>query len=617
MSFANPYGLLGLAALPVILAIHLYQQRFPPLKVAGLHLWAAESEVRLAGRRRDRLPITSSLLLELLAALLMTLVISQPRFGELDKVTHLVVVLDDSASMMGGAPGEATFRDRAVAALQNRVDSLERNSVVTLILTGPRPTMLAGPAVPWSEAQTRLAQWQPHAIRHDFAPAWELARQVAESTGQLLFLTDHIPKEGFHPDQLEIASFGAKLNNVAVTTAVWEFDAETGTGQIYLRLTNLGNSAVEARVKGTAGELNVFEKTLHIPEDGKSAVEATVPGGLGTLNIAVESTDDGLALDNRIVLVEPKVRTVRIAAQTNGETTRELLHRSLSALPNVELDTATEADLTISAARELPVSDSRVWWLGLGPLDPSKEARSKARNLVGPYVIEKDHPLLEGVVLAGVIWGGVQETSLEMTPLISAGRFPLLAQLNGTRATAYVANVDLEQSNLGESPDWPILISNLIELRRADLPGLNRWNYRQGEAVRFRLYNGEESEVAEAAGETLVLLHEGESKQLARMAMVDLSPPSSPGLYEIRDGKKSFGKFAVNYQDAEESDLRGLFPGNRPPVGTDSSANYLVDPKYSWVLIVATALVVLALLINWWVLRLGSRSTSRLMTSQE
>ena len=109
MYFANPWGLLGLLALPAVIAIHLYHQRFPPLVVAGTHLWGAETEVRAAGRRRERLPITATLLLELLAALLLTMVLSQPRFGHVgegfisvrmdDSVLHLsiVEVIDDGA----------------------------------------------------------------------------------------------------------------------------------------------------------------------------------------------------------------------------------------------------------------------------------------------------------------------------------------------------------------------------------------------------------------------------------------------------------------------------------------------------------------------------------------
>ncbi|MDQ3329288.1 MAG: BatA domain-containing protein, partial [Planctomycetota bacterium] len=90
LSFANPWGLLALLAVPAILAIHLYRRRFPRLVVAGAFLWAGETEVRDAGRTRDRLPITATLLLELLAAILLALVLSQPRFGASGRVAHLV-----------------------------------------------------------------------------------------------------------------------------------------------------------------------------------------------------------------------------------------------------------------------------------------------------------------------------------------------------------------------------------------------------------------------------------------------------------------------------------------------------------------------------------------------
>src|SRR3990172_7221022 len=99
MEFANPWGLLALLSLPAIAVIHLYRRRFPPLQIAGLHLWGIESEVRAAGRRRERLPITATLLLELLAGLLLALLLSRPRLADLDSIEHLVVVLDNSASM--------------------------------------------------------------------------------------------------------------------------------------------------------------------------------------------------------------------------------------------------------------------------------------------------------------------------------------------------------------------------------------------------------------------------------------------------------------------------------------------------------------------------------------
>ena len=100
-------------ALPVIVAIHLYHRRYPPLLVAGLHLWGLESHTAAAGRTREQLPITTSLICELLAALLLSLVLADPRWGHLGRVEHLVVVLDNSASMSSKPPGSAerSFRE--------------------------------------------------------------------------------------------------------------------------------------------------------------------------------------------------------------------------------------------------------------------------------------------------------------------------------------------------------------------------------------------------------------------------------------------------------------------------------------------------------------------------
>ena len=105
MSFANPWGLLGLLAVPAILILHLYYRRFPPLLIGGLHLWGVQTQVREAGRRRERLPITASLLLELLAAAVLSLVLAQPRWAESRRVEHVIVVLDNSASMQARPPG--------------------------------------------------------------------------------------------------------------------------------------------------------------------------------------------------------------------------------------------------------------------------------------------------------------------------------------------------------------------------------------------------------------------------------------------------------------------------------------------------------------------------------
>lgn len=614
MYFANPWGLLGLAALPIIVAIHLFHRRFPPMRIAGLHLWGTESEVRAPGRRRERLPITASLLLELLAAALLSLLLAQPRIGEQQRVPHLVVVLDNSASMQARPADGPSFRNAAVAEIEDRIAQRDGDMRVTPILTGRRPVTLAGPGARWPEVQEELARWKPAAPRHDFAPAWDLAAQLAEETGELLFLTDHLPADDVAvPQTMEIVSLGRPLDNVAVTAARWTLDPAENTGRVFLRIANLGRRETQVTIRGTSpspqavrgGPRTVFERSLTLAAGSAGPMQLEVPGGLGRLNIGIGSRDDALPADNRVRLIEPQVRLVTIAVTLpEDHSAREPVQRVIRTLPGVQPGNPAEAHLVVGPADDGPTLRLGQWWLGIGPLDRSEAARESVKDLAGPFVLERRNPLLEGVQLDGVIWGGVQPVDRDLTPMISSGRMPLLARLEGVAgATAYLLNIDFARSNLADSPDWPILFHNLIDERRSDLPGLRRWNYRLNEEIRFRL---PETGAAEEEAGPLRLVHRGRSRPLARSRIVELPPLESPGIYEIRDGDERLGRFAVNFQDADESRLAALGPGRREPTAAARTAGIAVDRFYTWLILLGIVSVLLAVLLDWKVL--GGRS---------
>jgi hypothetical protein len=260
---------------------------------------------------------------------------------------------------------------------------------------------------------------------------------------------------------------------------------------------------------------------------------------------------------------------------------------------------AAKSQLIIGVANELPVSRKNLWWLGLGPIDRSEAARKESRDLIGPYLLEKKNPLLEGVVLGGVIWPGAQEVKLGVSPLISAGRTPLLARLDGTETEAYLLNIDLARPNLAESPDWPILMKNLVDQCRDSLPGLRQWNYRLNEDVRFRL--AEQS--GGASDSELSLVHEEKSRPLARSNPVEVPPLDEAGVYEVRDGAQVLGRFAVNFHDPAESSLVDLAPGVREPAAPPEPIEYNVDNPYSWLLMAGMALILVVLMLDWWVLK--------------
>ena len=622
MYFANPWGLLGLAALPLIVVIHLYHRRYPPLFVAGLHLWGVETHTTTAGRTRERLPITPSLICELLAALILSLVLADPRWGDVGKVVHLVVVLDNSASMSSRPPGldEKSFRDVAVIELDRRVQRLPRGSVVTLLRTGRRPEMLAGPAVAWDEAKRKLDDWHPALPKHDFQPTWDLAAQLAVETGQLLFLTDVVPDEKVAvPQLMEVVSVGRALENVSISAARWDFDSRTGKGRVFILLTNHGQRAANVRVAGAIGEQSVFQQTISLAAGVAAPLEVEVPGGLGRLVIKTETIGDGLPLDDHIELIEPKVRTLHVAvALPKDSPALKAVQRVLRGVPDVSLSDVESAELIIAPAQPSPPSRRELWWLGIGPFDPSDTARKAATDLIGPYILEKQNPLLDGLTLSGVVWGGVQPLKLDVAPIITAGQHPLLSRLNGTRTTAYLLNLDFARTNLAESPDWPILLSNLIELRRDNLPGLRRWNYRLNEEIRFRLIEdalpaattsaADAAKTADnsndSASRPLLLVHGNQKRPLARATIVEVPPLDEAAVYTILDGDRPLGEFAVNFYDTDESMLTGLRPGRREPKEeTSSLGGFQIDQPLTWMILVGIVLILLAAFADWHVLR--------------
>ena len=651
MYFANTWGLLGLVALPVIVVIHLYHRRYPTLPIAGLHLWGVETHTTTAGRTRERLPLTASLICELLAAFLLSLVLADPRWGQLGKVAHLVVVLDNSASMSARPPGEKPFRESAIDELERRISQLPRGSVVTLLRTGRRPEMLAGPATSWDEAKQKLVDWRPSLPKHDFLPTWDLAAQLAEGNGKLLFLTDAVPGEDVAvPKTMEVASVGRTLENVSISAARWDFDSLAAKGRVFVRLTNHGRRKANVRIAGMLGSVDglneaaarearvpagntatttdaplrkkIFENDVTLDVGASVPLEVDVPGGLGRMTLECESIGDGLALDNRVELIEPKVRLLHVAVTLpKDNATEQAVNRVLTTLPNISVTESETAELIIAPSDPLPPSQRELWWLGIGPLDTSDEARKAALDLAGPYVLEKQNPLLDGLTLGGVVWGGAQPVKLEVSPIITSGTLPLLARLTGTRTTAYLLNIDFARTNLGDSPDWPILMSNLVELRRDNLPGLRRWNYRMNEEIRFRIadtaaaavtsstqQNGSangatQSEQEADSPRTLLLVHRGLKRPLARASTIEIPLLDESGVYSVLDGENLVGEFAVAFFDSEESSLSNLRPGRREPEMSTSESGFLLDQPLTWIVLIGIVMIAAAAFADWSVLR--------------
>jgi hypothetical protein len=177
----------------------------------------------------------------------------------------------------------------------------------------------------------------------------------------------------------------------------------------------------------------------------------------------------------------------------------------------------------------------------------------KEKNAVaysGPFVMDKAHPLTEGLSLRGVVWGAGKEDKWEGAPVIMAGNVPLILETsNGTPAAPreLLLRLDPERSTLQDSTDWPIFIWNLISWRRSALPGLAQPNIRLGNSISLTLSAPRESVAwVDPAGKV---------RKVAALGAQAGARPDQVGVHTFQTPEGDFS-FAVNALNAEESDLR-------------------------------------------------------------
>jgi len=600
--FTTPLGLTALLGVPLVLALHLFQRRFPRREVSALFLWKERDQSSPSGRRRQKLVRTPSFWCELLAALLLGLALGGPQACGSSQAKHLVVVIDSSASMTArpdGASSETSLADEARDAIEARIDALPSNSRCTLIASGPRPKLLAGPAALPGEAIAALDSWAPGLGNHDRGDALALATEVAGGES-VLYVTDQLVPEGLPPN-VELLALGRPAGNVAITAAT-RASAKDGPGErIMLTVQNFDDqprlAQLEVFVTGTDSVRSAGIKQLSI--ELEAGGRATQTFDLPALSEAIEISlaPDALDLDNHAWLVPEPARTLLVTTTLDAELRLALglasglpenpeapigpssIDRLLELIPKSAFAATPElAHLVIAGAE---TGGPRTWTLALESPGPERV------DLIGPFLKALGSPLVAGSTLQGIVWSHAKGFAPPGKPLISAGDTPLY-----TRAgRVFHLSLDPRRSTLMRSPDWPVLLTNLAEARRAELPGPARTNLRTGEELRYRVL---------APSHFQLTGPDAEPREADAREELLLEMPTTPGLFELAvsplnapDATPKTESLAVNLFGGGESDLRDLSSGARASESDIARAD--AAPSWLQAVLILAALIALVL----------------------
>lgn len=600
--FSTPLGLLALLGLPAIVGLHLYRRRFQPRATSALFLWGIEDKNPASGRKRQPLHRSLSFWLELLAALLLALFLAGfDPFGE-RRAEHFVAVLDGSNSMLAKSPDGSNAAEAARAVVADRLSELSGADRVTLIESGSPPRLLCGPAASRAEAQVALESYRPSRIQDGRAASLALALEVTGGAGRVLWVGDTFDPEDVAPE-VEVVAVGEAQANWALTQ-VRRRRVDPETDRVSFTVASFAGLPREltAVVRAEIDPAPLIERKLNLEPDGRQTVSLELPANAPTLRI--ELTPDEHAVDDTALLAPLPQRELRLFSElTPDQAWRLGLSNGRSERPERWLELIGEARFVEQAdSADLVLSwgdagtedgSARSAGKGLGSRLHLRPPQGEGQTWIGPFLVERAHPLLEGVSLDGVAWHGDPERQLTGVTLAAAGPASLITERLNRGRRGFELHIEPERSTLWRTPDWPILLSNWARLVRSELPGPQRTTLAAGEGLTW-ISDG--TAQLRILGPDLDQTLPGERNQT-----FDLF--DTPGLYTVElDGRERF-EVAVNGLDEGESDLRLRGEGSRASQGDRATAAASRGP---WTLALLAA-TLLAWALDAWALRRDAR----------
>jgi hypothetical protein len=579
--FTAPWALAALAALPALAALYWLRNSYRRVPVSSLMLWLDQVESRASGLRIRRLHTPLLFFLEIAALLLLAFAATGPRIEVWQGHWPLVVILDDSYSMQAG--GDDSPRVRAQQFIESEL-GWGVAAGVRFILAGQTPQALGDVSYSGSEMRDVLAGWRCQAPTAKLAEAITFAAEIGGPAARLLVLTDHAPPSDPEPGRLQWRAFGEARGNRAFIRA--SRTSGEAKDRVHLEIANLVAAPHTTSLILEAGEPKeeVHRERIDLAPNESRRIALQVPRDAPILTARLDA--DALPIDDVAYLAREELPAVRVQVDIADEPLRALVDKTLAATGRT-IPATSKPQLLVTDAAELPILALETWALQI-------LQEKDAEPYIGPFVMDRNHPLTDGISLAGVVWGAGKDTDEPGTPIILAGNVPLLTDAE-TFAGQHRLKLRLrpDLSTLVESPAWPVLAWNLVHWRGSELPGLRRANPRLGESALLTLAPG--------IDKVTLLMPDESARDLAVLGQRVSVRPTKVGVYVLRAEDASH-LFAVSTQNRDESDLSASATGQWGE-WIDDDVSSPATHNLAWILL----LLVLALLTAHMILAVRGR----------
>lgn len=437
---ANPWGLLALAGVPAVIAIHLLRRRSREVRVSTLFLVEQALPASEGGRRMRRLRQSLPLWVQIAAVMALAWLLAGPRWVAADSTQTAVAVLDTSASL-------SAFRGETEETLRSEFTRLAQSAARTrwIVLDSEGNRLAAGDD---REAviDQALAAWRPALGTHDADGAFRLARSLAGEDGAVVFFTDRAPAD---PDRTAWVAVGSPLANAGFLGG----EIRGGGWLAWVKNFSAEARTLRWRVEGA-------EAWQSVPVGAGAVAELTGSLPAGSDRILLELEGDRFVFDDRLPLLVAREKPLAIH-QAPSQTYAELFDR-LEKLAEPR-ETSATPDLVLAAYSPLAPS------LPDGPAIVCVEDPGRPDRVGSATPLPENDPLMENLDWQGLIARetlGVPFRDGD-TALLWQGSRPLIFLRPTPGGGQLIFNFDVRQSNAARLPAFPLLIHRFLDGVRA------------------------------------------------------------------------------------------------------------------------------------------------------
>lgn len=589
LTLANPLGLWALLGIPAVLAIHFLQRQAVVLPISTLFLLEKTQRESASGRRFDRLMNSVPLWMQLLAVLLLTWLLAEPRYQKARSTQRVAIVLDSSASM---SVIKDQVKERLVEVLPDLQGPAAALELTVLESAAGRERIYTGASI--EDLSLAFDNWQPRDGLTDPSQAIRLARSIVAREGVVVYITD-TPAEAL-PFDARLISLGDKIENVGITGVTFEKKEGTMVWSALVRNYSDTKATRTWRLEfpdGTSSE----PKSFDIDPGSLISLQAAFPEQTDRARLVL--SEDKFALDDIFPMVAPTPKSLTLFSSTTPEFSK-LSDRMINSLESVTpSNDAATADISL------------ISYDALDPMLPDgnavvfvQDSTSAGSYLKGGIVAEAN-PLVNGLNWQALL---VRETiQLERLAtddvLLWQDTRPLifLRQLPGKPGEAVKRqlcfNFDLRLSNAASQPAFIVCLHRFTEsIRDSKISGFSE-NLETGQPIQLAaLTESEESPAPsivasqfDATGKAL------SQKNYPAASLVRFPAPLEPGFLKVTQGETSLLDAALHFADTREADFTECTTSDTLDVGTaEAVERHTVEDHWwrAWVLLLITALII-------------------------